>query len=202
LKDGPVWATGTLNMLHWHKSFPPASFRLPLLHPARQHHFVSTLSNDCHPTALSTTGNAEIKSQSPMSFSEQFGSTFYPLNGLERVQTAGNHADVMQITSHAKFPGSDNQSVQPSTRDESTSTPLVSQPCLQILGKNSFMCIYNECGSRFTRISDLKRHHLDRHARHVIFYCRFTDCQRAVRGFSRKDKRNDHEKRVHCRDGQ
>jgi uncharacterized Zn-finger protein len=83
------------------------------------------------------------------------------------------------------------------TTDEVEPIAPLSQPCLQILGKKSFLCIYNKCGSQFTRISDLKRHHLDRHVHIKSFYCRFNGCRRAKRGYARKDKRDDHEKRIH-----
>jgi len=92
---------------------------------------------------------------------------------------------------------SDNQSGQPLVSDESGSNSPISYPCLQILGEKSFKCIYNDCGSVFTRLSDLKRHHRGIHKRCVSFYCRFAGCQRARRGFSRKDKRDDHERRLH-----
>jgi hypothetical protein len=195
LKNGPVWATGTLNALQL--SFPPAGYRLPLA-SARQQGFTLDLNNNCDLEILSVTRNAEPKTESFTLFLEQLGPTIYPLICFDGIQPAGNYTDDTQTTGYAGLSGSDDQSAQRLTRDVSRSTSPVSQPCLQILGKKSFKCIYKECGNRFTRITDLKRHHLDIHERCVSFYCRFAGCRRAVRGFSRKDKRDDHQRRVHC----
>jgi hypothetical protein len=105
--------------------------------------------------------------------------------------------DGTKITDNTKFSGLHSQCGQPRTRDEPSSSAPIGQPCLQIIGKKSFKCIYNNCGTRFTRISDLKRHHQAVHQCRVSFYCRFDGCRRAARGFVREDKRDDHEKRLH-----
>ncbi|KIM98312.1 hypothetical protein OIDMADRAFT_20052 [Oidiodendron maius Zn] len=71
------------------------------------------------------------------------------------------------------------------------------QPQFRTLGKNAIICTYNLCGARFSRRSDLKRHHMAIHLRAMTFLCSFTGCARATIGFSRKDKRDDHERKIH-----
>jgi hypothetical protein len=182
---------GNWNFEHATMVFPPADYRLPWF-PAHQQHFIPNLNNRYPAGILSITGSSGKNTESRMLCLGQLRPVTYPFN-LEAVQPTGNCADDTQIIDYAKFAGSDDQSDQRPTRDESRPGSPISQPRVQILGKKSFMCIYNKCGSRFTRIPDLKRHHLDKHAHRASFYCR-----RVIRGFSRKDKRNDHEKRVHC----
>lgn len=70
-------------------------------------------------------------------------------------------------------------------------------PQYQALSRHDYICKYNECNIHFTRISDLKRHHKAQHERLYEFSCRFHGCPRVKRGFKRKDKRNEHERKVH-----
>ena len=188
----PFGQRGSLNILH--KSFPSANYR-SLLAAAHQQHPMSSSDNNCHPGILSMIGNEEPMAGPLALFSGQFGPAIYPLNSFNATQTAGNFTGDLEYTD---LSGSDNQSGLPLASNESSSTSAISQPCLQILGKKSFKCIYNDCGSLFTRISDLKRHHQVIHERRVSFYCRFAGCRRAARGFCRKDKRDDHERRLHA----
>lgn len=71
------------------------------------------------------------------------------------------------------------------------------QPRFRTLGKNAVVCTYNLCGARFSRRSDLKRHHIAIHLRAMTFLCSFSGCARATGGFSRKDKRDNHERKIH-----
>jgi hypothetical protein len=62
----------------------------------------------------------------------------------------------------------------------------------------SFTCLADNCGRRFTRLSDLRRHHKSRHLQSMEYLCRASlVCSRATRGFSRKDKRKEHEWKIH-----
>jgi len=156
---------------------------------------MSRFDNDCNASIISVNGNEEAMTRSLTMFSGQFGPAIYPLNSFSTTQTAGNFTDDMD---YADLSGLDNQSGQLLASDKSSSTSPISEPCLQILGKKLFKCIHNNnCGTQFTRISDLKRHHRVRHERRASYNCRFAGCRRAVRGFCRKDKRDDHERRLH-----
>jgi len=84
--------------------------------------------------------------------------------------------------------------------------PSLAEPSLSYekLDTKSFRCTYGECEShftRFTRFRDLQRHHRSKHIPKEILadphFCRFLDCQRFLLAFDRKDKRNEHERRVH-----
>ena len=73
----------------------------------------------------------------------------------------------------------------------------IQEVAFRVLGKKVFQCTYRGCETRFTRLSDLRRHHTNKHHSNFLYLCRFTDCERRRRGFSRKDKRDDHERKVH-----
>ncbi|KAF2250203.1 hypothetical protein BU26DRAFT_297146 [Trematosphaeria pertusa] len=69
--------------------------------------------------------------------------------------------------------------------------------CFRTETKTHYRCTYGNCNKLFSRIPDLDRHHRGSHEGMRDFTCRVAGCQRAVRGFSRKDKRNDHERKMH-----
>jgi hypothetical protein len=81
--------------------------------------------------------------------------------------------------------------------DENARSYHINQPRFRTLGKNAVVCTYNACGAQFSRRSDLNRHHKAIHLRAKTFLCSFTNCARATIGFSRKDKRDDHERKIH-----
>lgn len=59
-------------------------------------------------------------------------------------------------------------------------------------------CKTHQCGRRYKRIDCLRRHHDNVHDQRYPFICRVhSTCKRAIRGFPRKDKRNEHEWKVH-----
>jgi hypothetical protein len=61
-----------------------------------------------------------------------------------------------------------------------------------------FTCVLDNCHKRISRLSDLPRHYESRHVRSNQYTCRASPlCPRALRGFPRKDKRDDHERKVH-----
>src|SRR6266480_5254748 len=70
-------------------------------------------------------------------------------------------------------------------------------PQYRALNRHDYICTYNGCNTHFTRISDLKRHHEAQHVRQNEYFCRFHGCRRMIRAFKRKDKRNEHEKKIH-----
>jgi hypothetical protein len=187
---------GNWNFEHAPIVFPPADYRFPFLVPARQQYFIPNLDHQCQTDGPPITVNLEFGYDSHVSFSEQLRFATSPFN-FEGVQSAENYVDVMQMTDHTRISDPDERSSHRPSGSESRSSSPVSQPAVQILGNKSFLCLYNKCASQFTRISDLKRHHFDKHVHVKYFYCRFAGCRRAKRGFSRKDKRDDHEKRVH-----
>lgn len=94
-------------------------------------------------------------------------------------------------------------------RNDSLLEPSPTQQlrCDNSIQKLGFVCSEADCGKRFTRRSDLRRHINTRHSneRSERFFCRVADCLRSNtpgsggpgRGFPRRDKRNDHERRVH-----
>lgn len=71
------------------------------------------------------------------------------------------------------------------------------QSQFRTLGNKGVICTHNACGARFSRRTDLRRHHDNIHIRAKPFLCSFTGCPRAKNGFSRKDKRHDHERKIH-----
>ncbi|KAF2241685.1 hypothetical protein BU26DRAFT_524849 [Trematosphaeria pertusa] len=63
--------------------------------------------------------------------------------------------------------------------------------------RTSYICLYPNCNKRFSRIYDLRRHHRGKHEGTAEFTCRYPGCRRGIRGFPRKDKRDDHERKIH-----
>jgi hypothetical protein len=76
----------------------------------------------------------------------------------------------------------------------STSPPDL---CYRTETKKIYVCTYKKCNKRFNRIHELHRHHRGTHEKILPFPCRTDGCARAKRGFPRKDKRNDHERKMH-----
>lgn len=86
-------------------------------------------------------------------------------------------------------------------------TPTQHLPCANSIERSGFLCSEAGCAKVFKRRSDLRRHINTIHSneRSERFFCRVADCMRSNtpasggpgRGFPRKDKRNDHERRVH-----
>lgn len=76
----------------------------------------------------------------------------------------------------------------------STSPPDL---CYRTETKKIYVCTYKKCNKRLNRIHELHRHHRGTHEKLLPFPCRTNGCARAKRGFPRKDKRNDHERKMH-----
>lgn len=80
------------------------------------------------------------------------------------------------------------------------------QPIGIVLSNDRYACILEQCSATFARLSDLKRHDNTQHKKTLVFYCRQTGCRRSEptagsvsKPFARKDKRDEHEWRVHQR---
>ncbi|KAF4541801.1 C2H2 domain containing protein [Lasiodiplodia theobromae] len=62
---------------------------------------------------------------------------------------------------------------------------------------NKYFCLHPGCRNpSFKRLGDLERHQNNVHAQTKFFWCRYSGCERG-RSFPRKDKRNEHERKVH-----
>jgi len=73
-----------------------------------------------------------------------------------------------------------------------------------VLSNGRFTCLSHRHSATFRRFADLKRHILSIDQQMAAFYCRFPGCKRYVqvegatgKPFSRKDKRDEHEKKTH-----
>lgn len=71
--------------------------------------------------------------------------------------------------------------------------------CFRTETRAAYICTFQHCNKQFTRIYDLHRHHQGIHERKAKFPCRFTGCSRAAKAFPRKDKRDEHERKIHGR---
>lgn len=63
--------------------------------------------------------------------------------------------------------------------------------------KTAYLCTFKRCNKQFTRIYDLRRHHEGVHERKASFPCSWINCRRHVEAFTRKDKRDEHERKIH-----
>jgi hypothetical protein len=67
--------------------------------------------------------------------------------------------------------------------------------------KKPIHCHHENCNKTFGRIHELHRHNRSVHEKRSTFHCRHAACERAHRGFPRKDKRDDHERKMHSERG-
>ena len=63
--------------------------------------------------------------------------------------------------------------------------------------KTVYVCTYGYCNKKYSRMPDLRRHYRGSHLEERRFICRALGCERAIRGFPRRDKRDTHEKEMH-----
>ena len=64
------------------------------------------------------------------------------------------------------------------------------------LADGTWLCTVASCHRKFKRHQELSRHHRSMHQQLQLYFCRVAGCRRG-RGFSRKDKRDDHERKGH-----
>ncbi|KAK4447280.1 hypothetical protein QBC34DRAFT_382530 [Podospora aff. communis PSN243] len=65
------------------------------------------------------------------------------------------------------------------------------------LADGTWRCAISTCNQTFKHHQELSRHHKSTRQQLQLYLCRSDGCERAIRGFARKDKRKDHEKVVH-----
>ena len=63
--------------------------------------------------------------------------------------------------------------------------------------KRVYICTHQDCNRKYGRLPELRRHQRGAHLDDRRWKCRSTGCERATRGFARRDKRDDHERKVH-----
>lgn len=67
--------------------------------------------------------------------------------------------------------------------------------------KHVYICTYQSCNKKYGRLPELRRHQRGAHLNDQRWKCRSAGCDRTMRGFPRRDKRDDHERKVHQRHG-
>ncbi|KAH6629248.1 hypothetical protein C7974DRAFT_183767 [Boeremia exigua] len=65
--------------------------------------------------------------------------------------------------------------------------------------ETTYACIEANCNKKYSRKPDLVRHYRGAHLHDQRYKCRIAACERSQRGFPRRDKRDDHERKVHKR---
>lgn len=63
--------------------------------------------------------------------------------------------------------------------------------------KRVYICAYQNCNKKYGRLPELRRHQRGAHLNDQRWKCRSAGCDRTTRGFPRRDKRDDHERKVH-----
>jgi hypothetical protein len=63
--------------------------------------------------------------------------------------------------------------------------------------ETTYTCLESSCNRKYSRKPDLVRHYKGAHLRDDTYKCRVPTCERSERGFPRRDKRNDHERKIH-----
>jgi hypothetical protein len=63
--------------------------------------------------------------------------------------------------------------------------------------KKIYICTHGYCNKKYSRMPDLRCHYRGAHLDDRFFKCRARGCERAVRGFPRRDKRDAHEQKMH-----
>lgn len=65
--------------------------------------------------------------------------------------------------------------------------------------KQVYICTYDNCNKTYGRKPDLVRHYRGAHLGDDRYKCRMPTCERSMRGFPRRDKRDTHERKMHMR---
>lgn len=65
--------------------------------------------------------------------------------------------------------------------------------------ETTYACLAPSCNKKYSRKPDLIRHYRGAHLHDQRHKCRVPGCERSTRGFPRRDKRDDHERKVQKR---
>ena len=83
------------------------------------------------------------------------------------------------------------------TRNSTTPTGNAGDIPFRVETKRVYICTHTGCNKKYSRMPDLRRHYRGSHLEDRRFNCRALGCERAIRGFPRRDKRDVHEKKMH-----
>lgn len=114
------------------------------------------------------------------------------------------HYEDIHTSNHSISPldlNATNNSIECPTPNPPTQTPPSPSPSIayriETTRVQKFICTHHSCDKKFSRLPELRRHHRGAHEGHRPYICRTTGCRRAVVGFPRRDKRDDHERKIH-----
>jgi uncharacterized Zn-finger protein len=82
-------------------------------------------------------------------------------------------------------------------QDTSAYLDTVDEMSFRVETKIVYVCTHENCNKKYSRMPDLRRHYRGAHQDDRRFKCRALGCERAVRGFPRRNKRDIHEQRMH-----
>jgi hypothetical protein len=98
-----------------------------------------------------------------------------------------------------------NKPTAPPTLDHTTGLePPTTSPCtipFRIETKRIYTCTHQSCNKTYGRLPELRRHQRGAHLNDQRWKCRSAGCDRMKKGFARRDKRDDHERKVHRQHG-
>jgi len=83
------------------------------------------------------------------------------------------------------------------TRNSTTPTGNAGDIPFRVETKRVYICTHTGCNKKYSRMPDLRRHYRGSHLDDRRFQCRALGCERAIRGFPRRYKREVHEKKMH-----
>ncbi|KAK1755312.1 hypothetical protein QBC47DRAFT_402656 [Echria macrotheca] len=116
-------------------------------------------------------------------------------------RSTGFQSEPSRLTDHSRF--TPHQSLQSQANahtstatSSSTGSPASTNIISAQLEDGTFVCTIDACHAKFKRNQELRRHQQSRHQRLELFFCRVAGCKRK-KGFPRKDKWRDHERKVH-----
>jgi hypothetical protein len=108
-------------------------------------------------------------------------------NSSREVRCSGSR-DIVRDRQHAVFM---------TTNDNTLPTVNPGDIQFRVETKRVYVCMHTGCNKKYSRMPDLRRHFRGSHLQDRRFKCRAPGCERAVRGFPRRDKRDVHEKKMH-----
>lgn len=152
------------------------------------------------PGWMPTRGFMHIPGWMPLS-RERMPPLGYEPSGSGYEPSIGQSVQQQQQTPNLKTPaGTENSTFTRTGRVElhrSSTADLTTDISFRTETKTVYVCTRDNCNKRYSRLQDLRRHCRGLHLHDHQFKCRALGCERAVRGFPRKDKRDTHEKKMH-----